>query len=289
MFQYVVNALRKTAYERYEKNGTYIPEPELEVVEGGNKDGDNDSQEEREELMEVFYGCTGKIIGPKGAKIQEIKKTSGVTDIKMPAKSEDGPRPKARELVNVTIIGKGRAIATAKTLIQAVVDEWVCLVPPYTSRELHPNLYRPTLLVPLVMVAALSNPRAATIMARVTAALVEVVTTALVTTTPVVMEVELGTRMALAVVTTEVLLWHHGTRVRRPAVVTTVVLLRHRGTRVRRPVAAGKLQTFPKSLLLRRHRSSLFPGIVGFFPKRCFGLHCVWATMDMASFLVASL
>jgi hypothetical protein len=126
-------------------------------------------------------------------------------------------------------------------------------------------------------------------MARVTAALVEVVTTALVTTTPAVMEVELGTRMALAVVTTEVLLWHHGTRVRRPAVVTMVVLLWHHGIRVRRPVAAGKLQTLPKSLLLRRHRSSLFPGIVGFFPKRCSGLHCVWATMDMVSFLVAFL
>ena len=80
--------------------------------------------------MEVFQGATGKIIGPKGAKIQEIKKTSGVTDVKMPAKSEDGPRPKARELVNVTIIGKGRAIATAKTLIQAVIDEWVGLFLP---------------------------------------------------------------------------------------------------------------------------------------------------------------
>ncbi len=85
--------------------------------------------------MEVFSGATGRIIGGKGAKIQEIKKTSGVTDIKMPAKSEDSPRPKARELVNITIIGKGRAIATAKTLIQAVVDEWVCL-PLHTSHFL---------------------------------------------------------------------------------------------------------------------------------------------------------
>jgi predicted RNA-binding protein YlqC (UPF0109 family) len=98
------------------------------VVAGDDKDGDNDSQEEREESMEVFCGSTGKIIGPKGAKIQEIKKTSGVTDIKMPAKSEDGPRPKARDPVNITIIGKGRAIATAKSLIQAVVDEWVCFL-----------------------------------------------------------------------------------------------------------------------------------------------------------------
>jgi predicted RNA-binding protein YlqC (UPF0109 family) len=83
---------------------------------------------EREEQMEVYCGSTGKIIGPKGAKIQEIRKASGVTDIKMPAKNEDGPRPKARDLVHLTIIGKGRAIKTARDLIQAVVDEWVCLL-----------------------------------------------------------------------------------------------------------------------------------------------------------------
>jgi hypothetical protein len=51
-----------------------------------------------------------------------------VTDIKMPAKNEDGPRPKARDPVYLTIIGKGRAIKTARDLIQAVVDEWVCLL-----------------------------------------------------------------------------------------------------------------------------------------------------------------
>jgi hypothetical protein len=192
--------------------------------------------------MEVFFGATGKIIGTKGAKIQEIKKTSGVTDIKMPAKSEDGPRPKARELVNITIIGKGRAIATTRTLIQAVVDEWVCLLPPNISHELRSDLDRPTLLVPLVMVAALSNPRAVTSMVQVMAALVEVVTTALAITTLVAMEAELGTPMELAVVTTVVVRRDHGARVRRPA-VTTVVLLKHHGTRARRPAAAGKLQT----------------------------------------------
>lgn len=181
--------------------------------------------------MEVFQGATGKIIGTRGAKIQEIKKTSGVTDIKMPAKNEDGPRPKARELVNITIIGKGRAIATARTLIQAVVDEWVCLLLPHTSHELHSNLDRPTLPVLLGMVAALSKPMAATTMVLATAALVEVVTTALVRTTLAAMEAELGTPMELAL-------------------VTTVVVLRHRGTRVQRPEAAGKVQTLPESLPL---------------------------------------
>lgn len=212
--------------------------------------------------MEVFSGATGKIIGAKGAKIQEIKKTSGVTDIKMPAKNEDGPRPKARELVNITIIGKGRAIATARTLIQAVVDEWVCLLPPHKFHELHSDLDRPTLLVPLVMVAALSNPRAVTTMVLATAALAEVVTTALVRTTRAAMELELGTPMELAVVTTVVVL---GTPMEP---VVTIVVLRHRGTRVRRPAAAaaGKVQTLPESLLLRRHRSSLFSGIVDFLP-----------------------
>ncbi|KAE9381198.1 hypothetical protein N431DRAFT_424789 [Stipitochalara longipes BDJ] len=89
-----------------------------------DKGDDPDSTEEREVQMEVFAGSTGKIIGPKGAKIQEIRAASRVTDIKMPAKSEDGPRPKARDLVTITLIGKGRAVNAARDLIQAVVDEW---------------------------------------------------------------------------------------------------------------------------------------------------------------------
>ncbi len=123
--QYIVNAIRTTAYERYEKNGVYIPEPEPEVVVD-DKDEQLDSNEEREEEMEVYSGSIKAIIGTKGAKIQEIRATSRVTDIKMPAKNEDGPRLKARELVTVTIMGKGRAIKTAREMIQAVVDEWVC-------------------------------------------------------------------------------------------------------------------------------------------------------------------
>jgi hypothetical protein len=78
--------------------------------------------------MSVFSGATGKIIGPKGAKIQEIKRNANVKDIKMPAKNEDGTRPKAREPVDITIIGKPRAITKARELIQEVVDEWVCLL-----------------------------------------------------------------------------------------------------------------------------------------------------------------
>jgi hypothetical protein len=76
--------------------------------------------------MSVYSGSTGKIIGSKGAKIQEIRKASNVKDIKMPAKNEDGTRPKARELVEITIIGKPRAIAKARELIQEVVNKWVC-------------------------------------------------------------------------------------------------------------------------------------------------------------------
>ncbi len=89
------------------------------------------------------------------------------------------------------------------------------------------NLDRLTLLVPLAMAAALSNPRAATTMVLVMAALVEVATTALARMSPAAMEVEIGTPMELAAVTTVVVLRHHGTRVRRPA------------------AAAGKVQTLP--------------------------------------------
>lgn len=82
--------------------------------------------------MSVYVGSTGKIIGPKGAKIQEIKKASNVTDIKMPPKTEGGDRPKARDPVDITIIGKPRAIAKAREMIQEVVNEWV---------RLHSRLY----------------------------------------------------------------------------------------------------------------------------------------------------
>jgi hypothetical protein len=71
-------------------------------------------------------------------------------------------------------------------------------------------------------------------MVQVTVALVEVVTTALVRTTPVAMEVELGTPMELVLVTMAVVLKHHGIPVRRPAAA-----------------AAGKVQMPPEFLLLR--------------------------------------
>ena len=120
----------------------------------------------------MFAGSTGKIIGVKGAKIQEIRTASRVTDIKMPAKNEDGPRPKARELVTLALIGKGRAIKTARELIQAVVDEWVCFVHSipssnFTFLKLTCDQHRPMLPVPLAMVATVvaSPLRLRTIMA----------------------------------------------------------------------------------------------------------------------------
>jgi hypothetical protein len=127
VYQNVVNILRTMMYEGYERNGVKKPEPE--VVPGGDDEpdaGPDNSPEDGEEKFTVFAGCSGKIIGPKGAKIQELKRLSGVKDIKMPAKDEDAPRPRARDPAEITLIGKVRAIAKAKVLIQEIVDEWVC-------------------------------------------------------------------------------------------------------------------------------------------------------------------
>ena len=71
--QYVVNALRKATYERYEKDGTFIPEPEPEheavaIV---------DDKEEKEEPMDIFAGTLGKFLAEKGALLREIEKVSG--------------------------------------------------------------------------------------------------------------------------------------------------------------------------------------------------------------------
>ena len=76
--------------------------------------------------MQVFSGCTSKIIGAKGAVITELKKQSGVKDIQTPPREEEGePKRRPRDLVDVTIIGKPAAIAKAKELIQEIVDKWV--------------------------------------------------------------------------------------------------------------------------------------------------------------------
>jgi hypothetical protein len=117
------------AFERYEKNGDKKDEPEPAEAFDMYGTADGESQEETEEVMGVFAGATGKIIGPKGSKIQEIKSASNVKDIKMPTRQEGFDRPRARDLVEITILGKPRAIRKAMELIQEVVDEWVC-VPP---------------------------------------------------------------------------------------------------------------------------------------------------------------
>ncbi|MAD87930.1 MAG: hypothetical protein CL912_33635 [Deltaproteobacteria bacterium] len=98
------------------------PEP---AKTGDDKEDDND-QSEHEDVLQVPAGCTGVIIGPKGAKINELKSISGVKDIKMPEKTEQ--RPRARELVNVTLTGRKGAIKKAMDSIQAIADEWVSQV-----------------------------------------------------------------------------------------------------------------------------------------------------------------
>lgn len=76
---------------------------------------------------DIPSGCTGAIVGKGGATINGLKSQSGVEDIKMPEKVE--PRPKAREPVTLTIIGRKSAAEKAKVLIQAIVDEWVSFLP----------------------------------------------------------------------------------------------------------------------------------------------------------------
>lgn len=112
---------------RYEKNGIYKPEPEPEPASDEDGEQVSNSSEIVEETMEVFAGCTGKLIGPKGTKINELKKASGCKDIKMPEKDDSAERPKARSLVSITLIGTARQNSKARKLVQKVVDEWVHL------------------------------------------------------------------------------------------------------------------------------------------------------------------
>lgn len=130
-WKYVVKYLCERMAHDFDKHGNEIrQEVPSDIARGtdmsnGTGAGVIDNGDIIEEIIQVFSGATGKIIGPKGSKIFEIKDATHVTDIKMPAKSEDGPRPRARELVDVTIIGTQTQVKAAKAMIKEVVDEWV--------------------------------------------------------------------------------------------------------------------------------------------------------------------
>lgn len=81
-----------------------------------------------EDIYLVFSGSVGQIIGPKGAKIKEIKEATAVVSIDTPAKAEDGSRPRARDQVPLTLKGTQHNIDMAKNMIQTVVDGWVSLI-----------------------------------------------------------------------------------------------------------------------------------------------------------------
>ncbi|KAI9048854.1 hypothetical protein LZ554_006712 [Drepanopeziza brunnea f. sp. 'monogermtubi'] len=115
-WKYVVNSLHKRM-NAYDKFGTKVPElPEPKVFD---ENAAEDNSIEIEEEYGIFSGSSGQIIGPKGSKIQQIKAETGVKDIKMPQKDEDN-RPRARDIVMVTIIGTQFTINKAKKAIQVV-------------------------------------------------------------------------------------------------------------------------------------------------------------------------
>lgn len=153
-WQYVVKSLRARTLHEFYKDGSEIPRDEPEIVEGGaDAGGDTGSQEIVEDNIAVYSGSIGQIIGPKGAKIKEIKDASKVVAINTPAKDEDGPRPKARDYVDVEIKGTQYNINKAKALIQAVVDEWVSSFAVFNIFSL--TGFRPMLLVLLVKIIRL--------------------------------------------------------------------------------------------------------------------------------------
>lgn len=74
----------------------------------GNISVDDDwgnSSEVIQELMAVYNGCTGAIIGKKGTKIKEIRAATGIKDIKMPRSNHVSRRLQSHELVQITIRG----------------------------------------------------------------------------------------------------------------------------------------------------------------------------------------
>lgn len=72
-----MNILRGEMAERYSIEGVYTAPPVKVKKDEDENNGVSSSGEIVEEQVEVFAGCTGKIIGPKGAVINGIRSDSG--------------------------------------------------------------------------------------------------------------------------------------------------------------------------------------------------------------------
>ncbi|XMA11888.1 hypothetical protein WAI453_004679 [Rhynchosporium graminicola] len=123
-WNYVLRYLRERmeAYNRDGSKATELAEPAAPGVSGIDGFEDDNDPTEIEEPMEFPSGCTGIIIGAKGASLNELKAKSGIKEIQMPEKTE--PRPKARELVTLTFKGRKSAVNKAREMIAAIVQEW---------------------------------------------------------------------------------------------------------------------------------------------------------------------
>jgi hypothetical protein len=104
-------------------------EPEKPAAKFGTKGrvgghGGADSFGEIIEELEIFAGAKGKIIGPGGSMIKEIKEATGVYDIDMGPKNVE-PRPAARDPAIITLKGNPGAVSKAKDMINQIVSDWV--------------------------------------------------------------------------------------------------------------------------------------------------------------------
>ena len=124
-WKYVVKYLHARMWDDFNKNGTPKPEPEPEPVKANAANAAHDTGEVIDEVYEVFNGAKGSIIGPKGAKITEIKSGSGVKDVKIPPREETS-HLRARDMLGIAITGTKTSIEKAKALIDEVVSGWVC-------------------------------------------------------------------------------------------------------------------------------------------------------------------
>lgn len=131
-WKYLVKYLRDRMAHDYDKHGNEIhPQVPSDIPRGtsmhvgGGAAAVYDNGEIIEDVTQICSGATGKVIGPKGSKLFEIKDATGVKDIIMPTKVEGGERPRARDPVDVSLKGTRTQINAAIAMIQAVNDEWV--------------------------------------------------------------------------------------------------------------------------------------------------------------------
>jgi len=146
-YNWVVSVLKKLAHDfEYDGSELYpnVPDPELrpgftapsantqsgainsnDAAFSGHHDLQGDQNEEIKFRFTIYSGAAGKVIGPKGSILQEIKSETGVQQVNIEKNPEGGDKPRARDPKEVELVGTRAACRLAFAKIDKINSDWV--------------------------------------------------------------------------------------------------------------------------------------------------------------------